>query len=157
MRIFRRRRPPPPLADADAELRAAISGVWVLTDGEQGRPSPADARAQLLRIVSEAVILQDQAVEVLAERLALAHRGGPLERRFFALRRGLPAPVDADMARQCETASVVLDHHGMTIHYALELLAGAWRSQAVVDQLEQLDGLGSPAERLDALYSELAG
>jgi hypothetical protein len=163
MRIFRRRRPPPPLADADAELRAAISGVWVLTDGEQGRPSPADARAQLLRIVSEAVILQDQAVEVLAavrEREPLgqvAPRGGPLERRFFALRRGLPAPVDADMARQCETASVVLDHHGMTIHYALELLAGAWRSQAVVDQLEQLDGLGSPAERLDALYSELAG
>ena len=80
-----------------------------------------------------------------------------MERRFFALRRGLPVPVDAEMARQCETASVVLDHHGMTIHYALELLAGAWRSQAVVDQLEQLDGLGSPAERLDALYSELAG
>jgi hypothetical protein len=163
MRFFRRRRRAPAPVDTHAELRAAISGVWIMHDGEQPRPSPAAARAQLLRIVAEAVILQDQAVEVLAavrEREPLgqvAPRGGPLERRFFALRRGLPAPVDAEMARQCETASVVLDHHGMTLHYALELLAAEWRSHAVVEQLERLEGLGQPADRLDALYQELAG
>ena len=38
----------------------------------------------------------------------------------------------------------------------LELLAADWRSEAIVDQLERLDGLGPPADRLDALYSELA-
>jgi hypothetical protein len=163
MRFFRRRRPAPAAADAQADLRAAISAVWIVPEREPEQPSTAEARARLLRIVAEAVILQDQALEVLAavrEREPLgrvAPRGGPLERRFFALRRGLPAPVDAEMARQCETASVVLDHHGMTMHYALELLAADWRSRAVVEQLERLDGLGPPAERLDALYSELAG
>jgi hypothetical protein len=64
--------------------------------------------------------------------------------------------VDAEMARQCQTASVVLDHHGTVITFALELLAADWRSDAIVDQIERLDGLGAPAERLDALYAELA-
>jgi hypothetical protein len=156
--IFRRRRRR--TAADDAELRQAISRVVFLPD--DGAPLP-DARAQLLRIVAEAVILQDQAVDVLAairehEPLCeVAPRGGPLARRFFTLRRGLPAPLDGDMARQCETARVVLDHHGRVITYALELLAMEWRSQAIGAQLDRLDGLGSPADRLDALYAELAG
>jgi hypothetical protein len=112
--------------------------------------------------VAEAVVLQDKAVELLAdirtrEPLSeLAPRGGPLARRFFELRRELPAAADGELARQCETASVVLDHHGRVITYALELLAMDWRSDAIVAQLERLDGLGTPAERLDALYGELA-
>jgi hypothetical protein len=160
--IFKRRKDARPAQDRDADLRAAISSVVVLDDDQPGRPAPADAHAQLLRIVSEAVILQDQAVELLAavrdrEPLGvLAPRGGPLARRFFVLRERLPRPVDAEMARQCQTASVLLDHHGMTIHYALEMLAADWRSPAIVDQLERIDGLGSSAERLDALYTELA-
>ena len=35
------------------------------------------------------------------------------------------------MARQCATASVVLDHHGRVIIYALELLAADWRSPRI--------------------------
>ncbi|MEA2285789.1 MAG: hypothetical protein QOJ21_1832 [Solirubrobacteraceae bacterium] len=162
-RIFKRPRPGPLGApcDSPSELQAVISGVAVLDD-DASSAAWLDGRARLRRIVAEAVVLQDTAVELLADirRRAplgeLARRGGPLARRFFELRRQLPGAVDAEMARQCETASVVLDHHGTVITFALELLAADWRSDAIVDQLERLDGLGAPAERLDALYAELA-
>jgi hypothetical protein len=162
-RIFKRPRPGPlgtPF-DSPSELQAVISGVAVLDD-DASSAAWLDGRARLRRIVAEAVVLQDTAVELLADiRLRaplgeMAPRGGPLARRFFELRRQLPGAVDAEMARQCETASVVLDHHGTVITFALELLAADWRSDAIVDQLERLDGLGAPADRLDALYAELA-
>jgi hypothetical protein len=116
----------------------------------------------LLRIVAEAVVLQDKAAELMdrirdREPLAeLAPRGGPLARRFFELRRRLPPPADLQMARQCATVSVVLDHHGMLITTALQMLSVDWRSPAIVEQLERLDGLGAPAEQLDTIYAELA-
>jgi hypothetical protein len=148
--------------DSRTTLQESISSVEVLHDDEASSTVRLDRRARLRRIVAEAVILQDKAEELLADvRLReplgeLAPRGGPLARRFFELRRQLPSAADREMARQCETASVVLDHHGKVITYALELLAADWRSEAIVDQLERLDGLGPPADRLDALYSELA-
>jgi hypothetical protein len=164
MRIFKRPAPGPPSAQPDtrAALRGTISSVVFLPEADSSLAAPLDRRAQLRRIVAEAVVLQDKAVELLAdirrrEPLGkLAPRGGPLARRFFELRRQLPPATDGEMARQCETASVVLDHHGTVITYALELLAMDWRSDAIVAQLERLDGLGEPAERLDALYTELA-
>ena len=164
MRIFRRTRPERPPAEPGprAALRGAISSVTFLPEAEVPPGMRLDRRAKLLRIVAEAVVLQDEAVELLGdirrrEPLGeLAPRGGPLARRFFELRRTLPPATDREMARQCETASVVLDHHGTVITYALELLAMDWRSHAIVAQLERLDGLGEPAERLDALYAELA-
>lgn len=163
MRIFKRSPPGRSGAtyDSPAALNAVISSVAVLGD-DVSSAALLDRRARLRRIVAEAVILQDKALELLAdvrrrEPLGeLAPRGGPLARRFFELRRQLPSAADGEMARQCETASVVLDHHGMVITYALELLAADWRSGAIVDQLERLDGLGAPAEKLDALYAELA-
>jgi len=164
MRIFKRRDSErcPAEPDPGAALRGTISSVEFLPDVEVAAGARLDRRAHLLRIVAEAVVLQDEAVELLAdirrrEPLAeLAPRGGPLARRFFELRRQLPAAADGELARQCETASVVLDNHGTVITYALELLAMDWHSDAIVAQLERLDGLGTPAERLDALYAELA-
>ena len=165
MRIFKRRRSRrvPAALDLGEKLGAAAPGVPLAPVGDGGstvaRPTP---RAQLLRIVAEAVVLQDKAAELLVdirnrEPLGeVAPRGGPLMRRFFQLRGQLPRPANREMARQCETVSVVLDHHGMLIASALELLAVDWRSPAVVEQLELLDGLGAPAERLDAVYAELA-
>jgi hypothetical protein len=164
MRIFKRPGPGRPSAEPDprAALRGTISSVAFLPEEPSSPVARLDRRAQLLRIVAEAVVLQDKAEDVLAdirrrEPLAeMAPRGGPLARRFFELRRQLPPATDREMARQCETAGAVLDHHGTVITFALELLAMDWRSQAIVAQLERLDGLGTPAERLDALYSELA-
>lgn len=152
MRLFRRS---PPKADrVDARV---VSHVVMFDDA----PDP-EARRQLMRTVAEAVVLQDQAAEVLADIRnrepldEVAQRAGPLARRFHALRDELPEPEDTVMERRCLTASVVLDHHGRVLVHGLELLASEWRSERIVEQLERLDGLGAPAERLDALYSELA-
>jgi hypothetical protein len=159
MRIFRRRPGTHPThRDLRAELRGSVSTVTIVPEVD---PRPA-ARARLLRVVSEAVLLQDKAAELLAdirdrEPLAeLAPRGGPLATRFFELRQELPAPADPEMARRCEIVSTVLDHHGMLIVTALQMLSMDWRSPAIVEQLERLDGLGAPAERLDGVYAELA-
>jgi hypothetical protein len=160
MRIFRRSVSSRGGAEPDSgqELRCTVSSVVRLP--EDGG-STLERLAQLRRIVAEALLLQDEAVELLAdirsrEPLAeMAERGGPIARRFFELRWQLPPPTDGELARQCETASVVLDHHGTLIVFALELLASDWRSHSIVAQLERLDGLGAPAERLDALYLEL--
>jgi hypothetical protein len=146
-------------ADAAAELRSTVSRIAIVSDDQ---PAAADCRARLLRIVAEAVVLQDAANDLLAdirdrEPLAeLAPRGGPLASRFFELRRQLPRPTDLATAAQCESVSVILDHHGTLIVSALQMLSMDWRSAAIVEQLERLDGLGGPAERLDAIYSELA-
>jgi hypothetical protein len=164
LRLFKRSRSGRPAAtyDSPLTLQETISSVAILDDDDASIAAAVDRRARLRRIVAEAVILQDKAFEVLEdvsrrEPLGeVAPRGGPLARRFFELRRELPKATDREMARQCETASVVLDHHGRVITYALELLAAEWRSEAIVDQLERLDGLGPPADKLDALYSELA-
>jgi hypothetical protein len=163
MRIFTRSSSGPRPEDVDRnELRDAISGVVVLPEADVTPAMRMDRRARLLRIVAEAVILQDEAEELLARVRAreplseLAPRSGPLARRFFELRRRLPLADDGEMDRQCETAARVLDHHGTVLTYALELLAMDWRSDAIASQLERLDGLGEPAERLDTLYAELA-
>ena len=155
LRLFKR---PSPQPDPGEALRRTVSGFAILP-GEDVR---AGARARLRRIVAEAVVLQDEAAGVLAgirdrEPLAeLAPRGGPLASRFFELRRELPAPADLDMARQCRIVSAVLDHPGTLIVTALQMLSVDWRSPAIVEQLERLDGLGAPAVRLDAVYAELA-
>lgn len=152
MRWFRRSSPKADLGDAQV-----LSHVVLFDDA----PDP-EARRRLLRAVAEAVVLQDKAVEVLADMRnrepldEVAQRAGPLARRFHALRDELPEPEDTVMQRRCTTASVVLDHHGRVLVHGLELLASEWRSERIVEQLERLDGLGVPAERLDALYSELA-
>jgi hypothetical protein len=152
VRLFRRAPRPADLDDA-----RVVSHVVMFDDA----PDP-EARRRLLRAVAEAVVLQDRAVEVLADMRnrepldEVAQRAGPLARRFHALRDELPVAEDGVMQRQCATASVVLDHHGRVLVHGLELLAAEWRSERIVEQLERLDGLGAPAERLDALYAELA-
>ena len=49
----------------------------------------------------------------------------------------------------------MLDHHGMLIVTALDMLAMDWRSPAIVEQLERITGFGAPGERLEALWREL--
>jgi hypothetical protein len=154
MRLFKRA---PAQEDPSEALRRTLSNVTILPDEDVRDAS----RARLRRIVAEAVLLQDQAAELLAEirdrrpLSVLAPRGGPMATRFFELRRELPPPADLDTARQCAIVSVVLDHHGTLIVTALQMLSMDWRSDAIVEQLERLDGLGAPAIRLDAVYDEL--
>jgi len=156
MRGFRRRKPAP--ATAAEQL-----GVTGRNPAEQtGRP--AEPRAAMRRIAAEAVILQDQAEDVIRDARAreglgfLAPRGGPLVRRFFSLRESLPRacddPADEDRRRRLDA---ILHHHALAVWVAMDLLACEWRSERIARQLDALDGLGTPAVQLDQLYAELAG
>jgi hypothetical protein len=160
MRGFRRRRP----AQAVAAGPGAVEQL-----GGTGQPRtghidpPSDPRAAMRRIAAEAVILQDEAAEVVRGARArqglgfLAPRGGPLVRRFFSLRDLLPKacddPADDELRRQLDA---ILHHHALAVWVALDLLACEWRSERIARQLDALDGLGEPAIQLDQLYAVLA-
>src|SRR4051812_11340701 len=146
--------------DVAAELRTTVSRIAILEDDE---PAAADRRARLLRVVAEAVVLQDEAAELLAairdrEPLAeLAPRGGPLASRFFELRRQLPRPADLAMAAQCEAVSVILDHHGTLIVSALEMLSMDWRAAAPPRQPPRGRRPRAPGRRARAGVTRPAG
>ena len=130
------------------------------------RPVPAAAdrlaaEAALCAIVAEALIWQDEAEEVLVDirdRLPLAdvaRRGGPLVSRFVSLAQRLPQSDDPRIARYATELRAVFDHHAFLIDACLQMLAMDWRSPRIVEQLERIDGLGSPALRLEAVRTEL--
>ena len=144
-----------------------VSVVFVDVDDEDlGPAARAAAREQAWRelraIVAEAVIWQDAANDVLAaisrrEPLAeLAPRGGPLVRRFCDLRTRLPESDDVELRQITEELGPLLDHHALMLSSSLDMLAVDWRSERIVDELERIDGLGAPAERLDGIYARLA-
>ena len=143
---------------------------FVLTDAVAPETDPwavdaevvAEQRATLRRIAAEAVILQDEAEAVIAGIRArqslgyLAPRGGPLVRRFFALRDRLPERCDdPDDDRLRAIMDVTFHHHAMALATALEFCALEWRSAEIARQVDALDGLGAPARRLDEVYAAL--
>jgi hypothetical protein len=124
---------------------------------------PVDERATLRRAAAEAVILQDQAESVLAEVSAHGHlgriapRGGPLVRRFFALREELPSRCsDPDDERLRNVLDVALHSHALVVSMSMDLLAYEWRSPRLEDVVGRIKGLGAAAVALDAAYAELA-
>lgn len=123
----------------------------------------AEQHAALRRIAAEAVILQDQAEEVLRRVRArdslgrVAPSGGPMVHRFYRLRDRLPQHCDdPDDERLRATLAVILHHHAMLVATALDLLAYEWRSERVARSVETVDGFGDPGRRLDEVYAELA-
>src|ERR687898_1221176 len=147
------------------ELGVSVIPVDVDDDG----PGPAEratererAWRELRAIVAEAVIWQDAANDLLAavsrrEPLAeLAPRGGPLVRRFCDLRARLPESDDVELRQITEELGPLLDHHALMLSSSLEMLAVDWRSERIVAELERIEGLGAPAERLDGIYAKLA-
>jgi hypothetical protein len=135
----------------------------VLTDVTVPSAAPVADRTRLRRTAAEAVILQDEAELVLALIRAHGHlgliapRGGPLARRFFALRDGLPEQcADPDDERLRHTLEVALHSHALLLSMAMDLLAYEWRSPRLADAVGRIDGLGAAAAALDAAYAELA-
>ena len=175
MRLFKRRHAPEPAVAGAHEPRCALDGsvtaVVVVDEDQLAAAREVDAaRAAaareaawkaLRRVVAEAVIRQDQAEELLAdirerEPLArLAPRGGRLVSRFVALRRELPDYPDPALRRHVGVLERVFDHHALMLTSSLDLLAVGWRSERLVDQLERIDGLGAPAEWLEAVRAQL--
>ena len=159
--MLRRRRSrgdAPAVDELDARV---VSVVW---DEDEDTTKERRARdwRELRAIVAEAVIWQDAANEVLAaisrrEPLAeLAPRGGPLVRRFCELRTKRPESDDVELRQITEELGPLLDHHALMLSSSLDMLAVDWRSERIVDELERIDGLGAPAERLDGIYARLA-
>jgi hypothetical protein len=153
----RRARREPPREAAVADVRV----LSVARDGEPAPPSSEEAWGELRRIVAEAVIWQDKAEELLVdishrEPLAeLAPRGGPLIRRFCELKQRLPQSNDPAIRRYTDALGPVLDHHALMLNSSLDMLAVDWRSERIVAELERIEGLGAPAQRLDSIRAEL--
>jgi hypothetical protein len=125
-------------------------------------PVPEDPCQTLLRVTSEALILQDDADAVLAgvrsrqHMGVLAPRAGPLVRRFFALRDLLPQRYDdPDAERSRALLDSILHHHALLLSMALDLLAYEWRSERIAEQVDALDGMGAPGLWLEELYAQL--
>jgi len=123
----------------------------------------AEQHSALRRITAEAVILQDEAEAVILgirarESLGyLAPRGGPLVRRFFALRDALPRRCDDAGDEQLRAIlEVTLHHHAVAVATALEFSAYEWRSERLARQVDAFDGLGAPARQLDQVYATLS-
>ncbi|HWJ54514.1 MAG TPA: hypothetical protein VNT24_14155 [Propionibacteriaceae bacterium] len=154
MAWFRRQRPDRVVL---TDLGVPENDPWVVDPG-----LVAEQHASLRRIAAEAVIMQDEAEAVILgirarESLGyLAPRGGPLIRRFFALRDRLPRRCDdPDDERLRGIMDVTFHHHAMALATALEFCALEWRSPEIARQVDALDGLGAPARRLDEVYSAL--
>jgi hypothetical protein len=129
---------------------------------EVPEPTPEEARRTLLRVTSEALILQDEADAVLAgvrtrqHMGVLAPRAGPLVRRFFAMRDLLPERyADPEAERLRALLDSILHHHALLLSMALDLLAYEWRSERIAAQVDAIDGMGAPGGWLEDMYAEL--
>lgn len=158
MGLFRRTRVVRP---EGASLHPEFDHVGMGADAP--RPPRVDPRAALLRLTAEAIILQDQAAEIIAGVRArqslglLAPRGGPIVHRFFCLRDSLAPHYDEpELERIRGVLDVVLHHDAMLLSTSLELLAYEWRSERLSRQIDSLDGLGTPGRWLEDVYAELA-
>lgn len=125
------------------------------------RSAAADAADAVFAIAAEAVVLQDEAEAVLAsvrhgEHLGLvAPRGGPLVRRFFALRDTLPQVEDPWLRSQVSALDTILLHHAMQVATSMEFLAVAGRSEQLSRIAGRYGALGQPAELLEETYADL--
>jgi hypothetical protein len=138
-----------------------VTAVVLADDALTVAETRAFELALLRRIAAEAVILQDAAEDLLLEIRArepladLAPRGGRLTSRFVALAQALPVSGHPDVQRYCVRMREVLDHHALMLSASLDLLAVAWRSDRLEEELDQIAGLGRPAQWLDDLRHEL--
>jgi hypothetical protein len=153
--MFRRRREPAAAADRLDDVTAVV-----LADEDPLYERDADLRL-LMRIAAEAVILQDDAEQLLRDvrdrgpLAMLAPRGGRLTSRFCALAAALPASRDPLVQGYCARLREVFDHHALMLSTSLDLLAVAWRSERLEEELDRISGLGRPARWLEDIRMDL--
>jgi hypothetical protein len=162
--MFRRRRARAAARGAPADH--SVTAVVLVEDDADDLAvdaARAQALAELRRIAAEAVIFQDMAEELLADiraRMPLAEvapRGGRIASRFVALQQALPEPRDPVLRRHVAVLRKVFDHHVLMLSCSLDLLSVDWRSERMVEELEKIEGLGAPAQWLEAVRAELEG
>jgi hypothetical protein len=159
MGFLRRRRATGPPGDGHDAL--SISGVRFV-EGPAPDAREAEAAEALRRIVDEAVLLQgltEDILEGIRQRRSLselAPPGGALISRFCALRAAVPEAADPRLRECARTVRETLDHHACMLNYSLDLL-GDLRPERVSDEIDKIDGLGTPALRLRSLQDQLGG
>ena len=67
--------------------------------------------------------------------------------RFVGLAQALPVSDDPAVQRYGARLREILDHHALMMSASLELLAVAWRSERLEDEIDRIAGLGRPAMR----------
>jgi hypothetical protein len=160
MGFLRRRRATGPPGEGHDAL--SISGVRFVERPAPDTARDAEAGEALRRIVDEAVLLQgltEDILEGVRQRRSLAELappGGALISRFCALRAAVPDAADPCLSECARTLRETLDHHACVLNYSLDLL-GDLRPERVSDQLDRIDGLGTPARRLRSLQEQLGG
>jgi hypothetical protein len=164
VRLFKRRHARPPAEEpvpAPADVVSAVVVVEDEVDEARRVANREQAWEALRRVVAEAVIRQDEAEDLLADIRArepladLAPRGGRLVSRFVALRAELPECDDMALRRHVSVLEKVFDHHALMLTSSLDLLAVDWRSDRMVEELQKIDGLGAPAQWLEAVRAEV--
>ena len=117
--------------------------------------------ASLRLLLAEAVLLQDAAEELLArvherpDPTELTSVYAPLKRRFAELRFTLTPCGDPELDRYREALRQIFDHHAMLLRTTLGLLGAAQRRPELDARLDDIDGLGNPARRLEAIRAEV--
>jgi hypothetical protein len=126
-------------------------------------PCPARGAdwASLRVLLAEAVILQDDAEELLERVHArpdpteLTAPYSRLKRRFAELRFTLTPCGDPELDGYREALRQIFDHHAMLLGTTLGLLGAAQRRPELDARLDDVDGLGNPARRLEAIRAEV--
>ena len=120
------------------------------------QPVVRDDREELCRIADEAVLIQGLAEDILdavrarRELAEIARPGGVLTTRFCTLQTEIPEPADPGLRAIAQSLRETLHHHALFLSCSLDLL-GDLRPERVQAQIDQIDGFGPPAERLQAL------
>jgi hypothetical protein len=125
-------------------------------------PVRTDEWALLRRMLAEAIIVQDQADELLArfreerpDPATVAPACGRIRCRFAQMRLDLASFTDPEVRRYCARLRPIFDHHALLLDTSIGLLAGSARVEALAERLNDIDGLGPQARRLEALRLEV--
>jgi hypothetical protein len=124
-------------------------------------PVRIDEWPVLRRMLAEAILLQDQAEDLLArfreerpDPAAVAPACGRIRCRLAQMRLELASFTDPDVRRYAASLRPIFDHHGLLLDTSIGLLAGS-ANQALAERLNDIDGLGAPARKLEALRLEV--
>jgi hypothetical protein len=128
--------PPPQRSfadDLDALRRLAWEGLYREDDVEE-----------LLRAVRDDLPLTDVAPD-----------SGVLVSRYCAMRRELNRIESPELQPQVRALSEIFDYLAQLLHYAVALLACAWRSERLLEQQRKVGWIGPQGERLRSVIAEL--
>jgi hypothetical protein len=119
--------------DLEDLRRLAWEGLYRVDDVEQ-----------LLRAVRDDVPLTEIAAD-----------SGKLVSRYCAMRRELGRIRAPELQPHVVALSEIFDYLAQLLHYAVALLASAWRSEALQEQQQKVGAIGPQGERLRKVVAEL--